>query len=141
MKETFMMDRISTDITAAMKAKDKPKLQVLRYVKKLLLENKTSLKPQPELDIVISYAKKLRDSAGAFPEGHEQSVQMLAEVDLLAEYLPQPLTEDEVMALIQEIKDQGAAQMGQIMKELTPQTKGRFDGKRASELVREALKS
>ncbi len=136
-----MLDRVSAEIITAMKAKDKAKLQVLRYVKKLLIENKTSTSPDAEADVIISYAKKLRDSAAAFPEGHEQRVQMLAEVDYLADYLPQPLTEDAVVALIQEIKDQGATQMGQIMKELTPQTKGRFDGKRASELVREALKS
>ncbi|WP_287721742.1 GatB/YqeY domain-containing protein, partial [Hallerella sp.] len=53
------------------------------------------------------------------------------------------LSEDEVKALIEEIKAQVGAQgpkdMGKIMKELTPKTKGRFDGRRVSELVKAAL--
>jgi uncharacterized protein YqeY len=51
-------------------------------------------------------------------------------------YLPKAMEESEVVALIQDIKAKGAKDMGAIMKELQPQIKGRFDGKRASDLVK-----
>lgn len=135
-----MMDQISQDIKDAMKAQDKIKLNALRYVKKLLIENKTSVKPQNELDVVISHAKKLKESAESFPANSPQQNELLQELQALSSYLPSALTEQEVVALIEDLKGKhpGAA-MGIIMKELTPQIKGRFDGKLASDLVKKML--
>lgn len=135
-----LKDQISQEIITAMKAKDKIRLNVLRYLKKLFIENDTSNKPIEEMDIVISYAKKIKESLSMFPEGSDQFNEVLAEVKILDEYLPKALTEEEVVALINDIKANHATpNLGVIMKELSPQIKGRFDGKLATDLIKKAL--
>ena len=135
-----LKDRVSKEIIAAMKAKDKTRLNVLRYIKKLFIENETSKKPVSNLmDIIISHAKKTKDSLEMYPEGPQRE-EIEKELEIMAEYLPKPLTEDDVIALIKDIKAANAgANMGVLMKELSPQIKGRFDGKRATELVKASL--
>jgi len=123
-----------------MKAKDKTRLNVLRFLKKLFIENDTSKKPINEMDIVISYAKKTKDSLSMFPEGSEQQTEIMAELTVLDEYLPKQLTEDEVKAMLEEIKSKmESPNMGMLMKELSSKIKGKFDGKRASDLVKASL--
>ena len=61
------------------------------------------------------------------------------EVRILGEFLPPPLEEDDVRAMIREIVAEGADQMGAVMGRLMPRIKGRFDGKEANRLVREEL--
>ena len=65
---------ISSEIIKAMKAKDKTRLNALRYVKKLFIENDTSTKPKAELDIIVAYAKKVKDSAKAAELLHSENV-------------------------------------------------------------------
>ena len=135
-----LMDEISKQIIAAMKAKDKIRLNALRYVKKLFIENNTSNKPQQELDIVISYAKKVKDGLEMYPADAPQRADILAEIAVLEEFLPKQMSEAEVVAAINEIKAKHATpNMGMIMKDLQPLIKGRFDGKIASDLVKKAL--
>lgn len=135
-----LKERVSEEIKAAMKAKDKIRLNALRYLKKLFIENDTSGKPGPELDIVISYCKKLRDSMTLYPEGSDARGDLQAEIKVLEEYMPSQMTEQEVIQLISDIKGKlDNPNMGAIMKELSGQIKGRFDGKRATELVKAAL--
>lgn len=135
-----LKDQISEDIKSAMKARDKVRLNVLRYLKKLFIENDTSAKSIPELDIIVGHQKKIKESIDMYPEGSELKAQAEAELEVVNEYLPKPLTEAEVVALIEEIKSNlDNINMGAIMKELTPRIKGRFDGKKASELVKSNL--
>ena len=131
-----LKDKVSKEIIVAMKAKDKVKLNVLRFLKKLFIENETSKKPIAELDIVISHAKKLRDSLDMYPEGPQRD-EVVAELDVIAEYLPKQLTEEEVVNMINDIKaGLDNPNMGAIMKELSSKIKGKFDGKKATELVK-----
>ena len=76
-----------------------------------------------------------------YPEGSQQRVDLEAEVTVLQEFLPKQLSEDEVAKIIDQIKQNlDSPNMGAIMKELSPQIKGKFDGKKASQLVQAALK-
>ena len=135
-----MIDKISDHIKEAMKAKETDRLSALRMLKSKLLENKTAKKPLQENDVLISYCKKLRDSLASFPEGSEHFKKTELELKYLAVYMPEQLTEDEVLELINKIKSSTEApNFGAIMKALSPQIKGRFDGKKASELVKGAL--
>lgn len=137
-----LKDQFSKEIIAAMKAKDKIRLNALRYVKKLFIENDTSGKPKPELDIVISYAKKIKDSLTMYPADSQQVIDLKAEVKVLEEFLPAQMNEAEVKDIIETIKAKlENANMGMVMKELTPQIKGKFDGKKASQMVIAALKN
>lgn len=131
---------ISEGIKNAMKAKDKTRLNALRYVKKLFIENDTSGKPKPEIDIIIAYAKKVKDSADLYPDDSEQKKEILAEYKVLEEFLPKQLSKEEVQDLIDNIKENlESINMGSIMKELQPKIKGKFDGKLASEMVKNSL--
>jgi uncharacterized protein YqeY len=135
-----MLERLSNDIKEAMKAKEKERLAALRYLKSMLIENKTSTKPQPELDVTISYCKKLKDSLKSFPADSPQHGIVNTELSYLKVYLPKPLSEDEVRTLIQGlISKLDNPNMGMVMKELSPQIKGRFDGKRSTDIVKELL--
>ncbi|MBL7664080.1 MAG: GatB/YqeY domain-containing protein [Bacteriovoracaceae bacterium] len=135
-----MFEQINEDIKTAMKNKDKVKLEALRYLKAMLIENKTSGAPKPEQDVVIAHAKKLKDSIATYPEGHEQREKIIAEIACLKDYLPTQMSKADVVALINSIKaKQSNPNMGTIMKELSPQIKGKFDGKEANDLVKAAL--
>ena len=131
---------VNDGIKNAMKAKDKTRLNALRYVKKLFIENDTSGKAKPELDIIIAYAKKVKDSADLYPEGSEQKLEILAEYKVLEEFLPKQLSKEEVQTFIDEIKKNlEVVNMGAIMKELQPKIKGQFDGKIASDMVKNSI--
>lgn len=135
-----MLEVINIDIKDAMKAKEKEKLQALRYIKSMLMENNTSKKPISEMDVIIKHHKKLKDGLVNFPAGHAMIEQTHKELAVIEAYLPKPLEESDVAALISEIKSNlEVPNMGAIMKELQPQIKGRFDGKKASQMVKDSL--
>jgi len=135
-----LIEQLTIDIKEAMKAKQKERLDVLRMLKAKLIENKTSAKPQSELDVAISHHKKLKDSLESFPEGNEIRLKTQNELQYLEPYLPKQVSENDVKAIIQTIvANLPAANFGAVMKELSPQIKGKFDGKRASDLVKEIL--
>ncbi len=137
-----LKDQISKEIIVAMKSKDKVRLNVLRYLKKLFIENDTAKKQLVEMDILISYAKKIKDSMAMYPDGSPQQDEVKAEVLILEEYLPKQLSEEEVADILKGIiAGLEAPNMGLIMKQLTPAIKGKFDGRKASEMVMAALNS
>jgi uncharacterized protein YqeY len=136
-----MFDKITDDIKKAMFAKDKERLDALRYYKSMLIENKTSkTAPIPEMDVLIKHVKKLKDSLESFPPENEVRKKTEREITILSEYMPTQLSEEVVKGYIQEIiaKTPGV-NAGLIMKELSPKIKGQFDSKIANELVKAAL--
>jgi len=138
--ENKLIDQINQDIKTAMKAKEKETLQALRYLKSMLMENSTSQKPVTEIDVVIKHDKKLKDSLTNFPAKHPMHQQTLKEIEVMKQFLPRPLSKEEVQAMIDEIKGKiDGPNMGAIMKELQPQIKGRFAGKLASQMVKDSL--
>lgn len=140
MEAFFMMEQITDDIKKAMLAKDKERLDALRYLKAMFIENKTAKAPIAEMDVLIKHVKKLRDSLENFPPENEIRKKTEREILVLADYLPKQLSETEVKAFIAEIiaKTPGV-NAGLVMKELSPKIKGQFDSKLANELVKNAL--
>ncbi|OVE82527.1 hypothetical protein BVY03_00650 [bacterium K02(2017)] len=134
-----MLEQLAKLIIDAMKQKQKERLEALRYLKSMLMENKTAKSPRPELDVVITHHKKLKESVSLYPEDSEQRNNLTYEISVIEEFMPKSLEEADVVAIIQGIKSKlDKPNMGAIMKELSPQIKGRFDGKRASDLAKEA---
>jgi len=137
-----LKDRLRSDLTAAIKARDELRSSTLRMVLTAITNAEVSGKAQRELtdeDVVTvlsSEAKKRREAAVAFEEGGraESAAKERAEAEVLADYLPEQLSEDEVRALIAEtIASTGAASegmraMGRVMGALQPKVKGRADG-------------
>lgn len=136
-----MFEKITEEIKKAMFAKDKERLDALRYFKSMLIENKTSKSaPIAEMDVLIRHVKKLKDSLESFPPENEIRKKTEREIIILSEYMPKQLSEDVVIGYIQEIiaKTPGV-NAGLVMKELSPKIKGQFDSKVANELVKSAL--
>jgi len=137
-----LMLQIEAHMKEAMKAQQKDRLEAIRFLKAMLLENKTSKNPKSELDIAIAHKNKLTESLTHFPKDNPIYQKTLNEIEFISVYLPQALTEDEVRALISGIlKSNPSANSGMVMKELSPQIKGKFDGKKANLMVQEALKT
>lgn len=139
MSATPMMDQVNNDIKEAMKAKQQERLDALRMLKAEYIKNNTAAKPTDELSITVAHAKRLSDSLEMYQAGTPAHDKILKELEVIKAYLPKAMEESEVVALINQIKAGGAKDMGAIMKELQPQIKGKFDGKRASELVKAAV--
>lgn len=136
-----MFDQITEDIKKAMFAKDKERLDALRYLKSMLIENKTSkTAPIAEMDVLIKHVKKLKDSLDSFPPENEVRKKTEREIVILSEYMPKQLSQEVVLEYIKEIiaKTPGV-NAGLVMKELSPKIKGQFDSKLANELVKAAL--
>jgi uncharacterized protein len=97
------------------------------------------------VDAISSEMKKRRESVATYTDGGrpELAASEQAEIEVLARYLPEQLTEEAVHALIAEaVAQTGAASpkdMGKVMGVISSKIKGRFDGLRASELVKAAL--
>lgn len=134
-----LMDQVNNDIKEAMKAKQQERLDALRMLKAEYIKNNTAPKPTDELSVTVAHAKRLSDSLEMYQAGTDAHNKILKELDVIKAYLPAAMTEEEVVKLIQDIKAKGAKDMGSIMKELQPQIKGRFDGKRASDLVKASV--
>lgn len=134
-----LMEQVNNDIKEAMKAKQQDRLDALRMLKAEYIKNNTAAKPTDELSVTVAHNKRLQDSLEMYQAGTDAHTKILKEMEVLKAYLPQAMSEAEVVALINDIKAKGAKDMGAIMKELQPQIKGRFDGKRASELVKAAV--
>ncbi len=134
-----LMDQVNNDIKEAMKNKQQERLDALRMLKAEFIKNNTAPKPTDELSVTVGHAKRIQDSLEMYQAGTPAHEKILKELDVIKTYLPKSMDEAEVVKLIGEIKARGAKDMGAIMKELQPQIKGRFDGKRASELVKAAV--
>lgn len=147
--ESPLLQQILADIKAAMKAHDAATLEVLRTlhsdIKNVAINAKKDISDETVLDVLAKSIKQRNESIEMLRKGGREENAQEEEKTLAVyqKYLPKQLTEEEVIALIAEIKAQVGAQgpkdMGKVMKELSPKAKGRFDGRRLSELVKAAL--
>jgi uncharacterized protein YqeY len=150
---TGLKQQLRSDLTTAMKARDKVRSGTLRMVLTAISEAEVSgtasheLSDQQVLDVVIKEAKKRREAEEAFAQADrpELAEKERAEAAVLADYLPQQLSADEITALVAEaIASTGAAElgmkgMGKVMGVVTPQTKGKADGGVVAAEVRKQL--
>jgi uncharacterized protein YqeY len=135
-----MQERVSEDIKEAMKAKDKVRLDALRMLKSAFIENNTSPKPKADLEVAIAHVKKLKDALVSFPAGSPDAEKLKQEIEILAPYVPQAMSRDEFESLVRNfIQANEGADFGKVMKAVTPEIKGRFDGKEASQIVKTLL--
>ena len=150
-------DRISAELTEAMKSGDKVRLGVLRMLKTRLIEAEVQARAKngadaplgdaDALEAIASYAKQRRDSIDSYEKAgrDDLAAQERAELAVIQGYLPSQLSRDEVVALVKEaVAASGATgpkDMGAVMKALMPKVKGLADGKMVNEVVREVLGS
>jgi uncharacterized protein YqeY len=147
----MLEERLNEEMKQALKSGQQARLGTLRMMRsQILLEKKKDVSIQTLADpqviqVLGAYAKKLRDSAAEYEKlgRPEEAETIRAEMAVVQEYLPQPLTPEEAKSLVtQVIADLGATSakdFGRIMKEAQGRAAGRADGKALSDLVRAAL--
>ena len=143
--------QISEDIKAAMKARDKVRLETLRNIKKVFLEAKTApgandtLEDADALKILQKLAKQGRETAQTYIDNNRQDLadEELAQAKVIEEYLPKPLTEEEIEKEVKDIIAQTGAQgmkdMGKVMGMASKKMAGRADGRAISTIVKKLL--
>ena len=148
-----LKDRLRRDLTAAMKSRDALRASTLRMALTAVTTAEVSGKQARELDddevtkVVVSEAKKRREAAEAYSAAGrpELADKERAEAEVLADYLPQQLTDDELVALVTAAVEQAGAAgtgmkaMGAVMGSLRPQVTGRADGSVVAAEVRRQL--
>ena len=144
-----LKERLQAETTAAMRSGDSLRRDVLRMASNAMymLEKRQGrpLTDDEELQVVSREVKTRRESVEAYRgAGREDlATKEEAEIAILSEFLPRPLSEAELRALVAEgIAATGATSardLGKVMGWLSPRTRGRADGKQVSQLVAQAL--
>ncbi|MFA5080012.1 MAG: GatB/YqeY domain-containing protein [Candidatus Paceibacterota bacterium] len=163
----MLSEQIKQDLIASQKAKDEKSVSCLRMLKAAItnkeiekrvrlfeadknlseedLADKSKLTDEEILEVVSSEVKKRRDSIASFEKGGRTDLVEgeKAELDILKKYMPVELTEEEIRVLVKETIEKTGAKdikdIGIVMKEIVPKTKGRSDGTLVGQIVRELL--
>lgn len=149
----MLAQQLRSDLTAAMKARDEITTGALRMALAAIQAAAAAGKAAREigddetLKILAKEVKRRDEAAEAFQSAGrtDRAERELAERSVLAAYLPAPLSDDELAALVEQVLTEGGlsgqAAMGPAMKAVTAAVAGRADGKKVSALVRERLGS
>ena len=148
-----LKDRLRTDLTAAIKARDEVRSSTLRMVLTAITNAEVAGKEARELSdddivgVLSTEAKKRREAAVAFTDGgrDEMAAKESAEAEVIADYLPAQLSEQEIADIVTAAVAQAGAAgegmkaMGKVMGIVQPQVKGRADGAAGAAEVRRQL--
>jgi uncharacterized protein YqeY len=144
-----LIEEIDDEIKEAMKARDAERRDALRLIldalKKSEKELQRPLSEEEELQVMQRERKRRVEAAEAFRAGgrEEQAEAEERELEILEEFMPEPLSEDEIEEIVDDvIAEVGAtsmAQLGRVMADVMPQIAGRADGSQVSQIVREKL--
>ena len=148
-----LKERLRADLTVAMRARDQVRLRTLRMALTAIANEEVAGEESRELSdddivkVLTREAKKRREAAEAFGSAGraDQAAAERAEGDVLAEYLPAQLGDDELARIVSEVIAEtgasGMSAMGQVMKAVTPRVAGRAEGARVAAEVRRRLTS
>lgn len=151
---TSLKQNLQSDLTAAIRKRDEVGVATLRMALAAVTTEEVAGKTSRTLSdaevvaVLTREAKKRREAAAAYTDAHrpELADRELLELDFLVQYLPEPLTAEQVRTIVAEAVASAARDgmtgmraMGPVMKQVTPQTTGRFDGAEVAKLVRGAL--
>ena len=144
-----MIEKLDKDMIDAMKNKEKDRLTVIRMVKASLkqeqIDHKKEINDDLLIDVVNRQIKMRKDSIGEFEKGNRTDLveKTQSEIDILMNYLPEQLSDEEVNKIIDEIfedvKPTGQKDMGKVMQQATAKLKGKADMKEVSTIIRERL--
>ncbi len=145
-----LRDKINEDLTAAMKAKDASRLSVLRMMKTAVrnkeIDLRTELDDAQAVQVLSTLIKQRRDSIEQFTRGGRGDLaeKEAAEIKVIEEYLPAEVTDEEIIAVVDQVlQETGAAtlkDLGVVMKQCMSRFAGKpVDGKKVNQLVRARL--
>ena len=146
-----LKQQIESDLKVAMRAKDQDRLRALRSIKSMILLAETEkgaegeLTEATEMQLLTKAAKQRKESLETFEQqGRDDlATKEQAELDVINQYLPQPMTDEEMkdalQRIVQEEDASGMKDMGKVMGRASKELAGRADGKKMSAIVRQLL--
>lgn len=144
-----MREKILNDLVSAMKNKDKETLTVLRMVKGAIqleeINKKQELNDEEVIAVLSKQIKTRKESIVEFEKAGRGDLvkQTQSEIDILSKYMPEQLSEEEVLKVINEafdtLKPEKPSDMGKLMGFLTPKLKGKADMSFVSKTIKEKL--
>lgn len=145
-----LLERLNQDMKQAMKNKEKDKLSVIRMVKaalqnEALKERNNELSQELELTVLSRELKQRKDSLQEFKNADRIDLvdKTQAEINILNEYMPEQLSEEEVLQIVNEaiaeVNASSKAEMGKVMAAIMPKVKGKADGNLVNKLVQQQL--
>ncbi len=144
-----LKQKLSDDLKQALKRGDKVIVATVRLamaaIKNAEIARQAELSDSDILGIIAREARQREESIAAFKQGNRQDLvaQEAAELAVLREYLPQPVTRDEIIAaarrIIAEVGAQGPRDKGKVMPRLIAELKGKADGREINAVVTELL--
>ena len=154
----MIIEEIKKELLSSLKEKKEPNISVLRMVISAVfnkeMEKRVSLSGLPEEEIkekmkvtdeemeaiIFSEVKKRRDSISDFEKGGRLDLaeKEKAEIEVLMKYLPKELSEEEIREIVKEAVSKNT-DIGSVMKEVVPKTKGKADGSLVAKIVKEEL--
>ncbi len=144
-----MIEKLDKDMIEAMKNKEKDRLTVIRMVKAALkqeqIDHKKEINDDLLIDVVTKQIKMRKDSITEFEKGNRKDLieKTEEEIKVLENYLPEQLSMEEVIKIIDEIMDEvkpeSSKDMGKVMKEAQAKLKGKTDMKEVSSIIKERL--
>ena len=144
-----LLDKINTDLKAAMRAKEEVRLLVLRTL--LSSINYAEIAKQKKLDdggiieVIGKEIKQRRESIEAYDKGNRKDLsdKEKAELVILQEYMPAQMSVQEITAIVEkviaEVGAKGPGDKGKVMQKLMPQVKGKADGNEVNSIVTDLL--
>jgi uncharacterized protein YqeY len=149
MAKSEIAAKLQSEVIAAMKAKNKDRLGVLRMlqsaVKQVEVDERRELTDEDVIKILGSYGRKVKDQIKSYGEGGRDDLRAAAESELavVEEFLPAQLSDADLEKIVQEtiaeLGASGMADMGKVMKAAMPRTGGQADGGRVSAMVKKML--
>ena len=148
-----LKERIDQDLKEAMKSGDKNRLNTIRSIRAALLEKEVSIRvggkaelsDEQELEVVMSLAKKRKDSIQQYQDAGRKDLAEIeqAELAVITTYLPAQMPDEEIEAAVRDIIAQVGAtslkDMGKVMGAAMKKLKGKADGGKVQEMVKSAL--
>ena len=139
-----VLDQVQDDVKTALKAGDRERVHALRLIADALQKAEKDNGGEP-VEVLQRERKRRLEAAEAYRDGGraEAADAEQREADLIASYLPEQLSDDELNAIVGDaVAESGASspqEMGKVMAVVMPKVKGRADGKRVSAAVKEML--
>lgn len=142
-------DKLMEDFKASMRNKDTVRKNTITMVRSSIkqkeVDERIELEDEDILDIISKQVKEKKNAIEEFEKGNREDLVELTkkEMDILLEYLPEQLTEEEieemVKGIIEETKANSMKDMGLVMQNIMPKVKGRADGSLVNKIVRKYL--
>ena len=144
-----LIEEIEDELRDAMRARDAERRDALRLILNSLKNSEKELQrpltEEEELQVLQRERKRRLEAAEAFRAGgrDEQAAAEETELEILEEFMPEPLSEDEIEEIVDdviaEVSATSMADLGRVMADVMPQVAGRADGSQVSQIVREKL--